>query len=236
VELPEDEPAALERRMDEVLRGSLERLRVDHVDLLLLHSQLQPDDGPTAPRLLGVRSFREVVRPAFERLRDQGVIRAWGLTGVGHPRALADVLADDPRPDAVQCIANALDLSGDMWVFGPDERPDNAGVRARAVAAGVPVIGIRALAAGSLAGSLDRDVEPEHPAARDHEAAAGFRRLAAERGESPALLAHRYALSMPELATVVLGVKNRAELEECLAAEAAGPLSDEEMRAIEATA
>ena len=61
-----------------------------------------------------------------------------------------------------------------------------------------------------------------------------FRRLAAERGETAALLAHRYALSMPELATVVLGVKNRAELDECLAAEAAGPLSDEEMRTIDA--
>ena len=58
--------------------------------------------------------------------------------------------------------------------------------------------------------------------------------MAAERGESAAHLAHRYALSMPEVATVVLGVKNRAELDECLAAEAAGPLSDDEMRAIEA--
>jgi hypothetical protein len=32
----------------------------------------------------------------------------------------------------------------------------------------------------------------------------------------------------------VLGVKNRAELQECLAAEAAGPLSADEMHAIEA--
>jgi aryl-alcohol dehydrogenase-like predicted oxidoreductase len=98
----------------------------------------------------------------------------------------------------------------------------------------VPVIGIRALAAGSLADAIDRPVEPDHPAARDFEAAAGFRRLAAERGESAAFLAHRYALSMPELATVVLGVKNRAELEECLAAEAAGPLSEDELRALAA--
>ena len=56
----------------------------------------------------------------------------------------------------------------------------------------------------------------------------------AERGESAALLAHRYALSMPDLATVMIGVKNRAELEECLAAEAAGPLADDELRAIAA--
>jgi aryl-alcohol dehydrogenase-like predicted oxidoreductase len=96
------------------------------------------------------------------------------------------------------------------------------------------VIGIRAVAAESLTDALDRPIATDDPAARDHAAAAGFRRLAAERGESAALLAHRYALTMPELATVVLGVKNRAELEECLAAEAAGPLSPDEMSAIEA--
>lgn len=40
---------------------------------------------------------------------------------------------------------------------------------------------------------------------------------------NPALLAHRYALSLP-VDTVVLGVKNRAELAECVAAADAGPL------------
>lgn len=235
VELPEAAPEALERRLAEVFESSLERLRVDRVDLLLLHSQLQGDDGPSAPRTLTVGTFRDVVRPAFERLAGEGRIGGWGLTGVGHPRALAEVLADDPPPAAIQCIANALDLSGDMWIFGAGERPDNPGVRARAVEAGVPVIGIRAVAAGSLADTLDRPVAAGHPAARDHEAAAGFRRLAAEHGVSAAFLAHRYALSMPDLATVVLGVKNRAELEECLAAEAAGPLADDELQAIERT-
>jgi aryl-alcohol dehydrogenase-like predicted oxidoreductase len=234
VELPDDAPEVLERKLADSLHASMQRLRVERIDLLLLHSQLQPDDGPSAPRLLSVRPFREVVRPAFERLREEGVIGGWGLTDVGHPRALLEVLSDDSLPDAIQCVANALDLSGDMWLFGPEERPDNAGMRARAVQAGVSVIGIRAVAAGSLADRLDRPVEADHPAARDYEAAAPFRRLAAERGESAALLAHRYALSMPELATVVLGVKNRVELEECLAAEAAGPLADEELHAIEA--
>lgn len=236
VELPDAGPAALERRIEDSLRASMERLRVDRVDLFLLHSQLQPDEGPTAPRLLSAGPFREVVRPALARLRDEGAIGTWGLTGVGHPRVLREVLAEEPRPDAVQCVANALDLSGDMWVFGDEAEPDNAGVRAAAVAAGVSVIGIRAVAAGSLADGLDRPVEPDHPAARDHAAAAGFRRLAAERGEPAAFLAHRWALTQPDLATVVLGVKNRVELEQCLAAEAAGPLSDEELREIAALA
>jgi aryl-alcohol dehydrogenase-like predicted oxidoreductase len=232
VELPEE--VASERRIADTLRASLERLRVDRVDLYLLHSQLASDGGPSAPRTLTVRTFREVVRPAFERLVDDGLIRGWGLTGVGPLPALKEVLAEDPRPAGVQSVANALDFTGDMWIFGPDVRADNTGVRAAAVEAGVPVIGIRAVAAGSLADSLDREVPADHPAARDFEAAAGFRRLAAERGVSSAFLAHRYALSLPDLATVVLGVKNRDELAECIAAEDAGPLPDDELRAIEA--
>jgi aryl-alcohol dehydrogenase-like predicted oxidoreductase len=77
----------LERKLADSLRASMQRLRVERIDLLLLHSQLQPDDGPFAPRLLSVRPFREVVRPAFERLREEGVNRWMGLTDVGHPRA-----------------------------------------------------------------------------------------------------------------------------------------------------
>jgi aryl-alcohol dehydrogenase-like predicted oxidoreductase len=58
---------------------------------------------------------------------------------------------------------------------------------------------------------------------RDYARAAGFRRLAAELGMTPALLAHRYALSLP-VDTVVLGVKNRRELAECVVAAEAGAL------------
>ena len=52
--------------------------------------------------------------------------------------------------------------------------------------------------------------------------AAPFRKLAAELGETPAALAHRYALTAPGVATIILGVKNRAELAECVAAETRG--------------
>jgi aryl-alcohol dehydrogenase-like predicted oxidoreductase len=43
----------------------------------------------------------------------------------------------------------------------------------------------------------------------------------------PALLAHRYALDLDGVDTVVLGVKNRAELAQCLDAESLGPLPAE---------
>ena len=51
--------------------------------------------------------------------------------------------------------------------------------------------------------------------------------LAAELGMSAAALGHRYALSMAGVDTVVLGVKNRAELADCVAAAEAGPLPAE---------
>jgi aryl-alcohol dehydrogenase-like predicted oxidoreductase len=235
VSLPDGPPEELERTIETSLRESRERLRTDRVDLLLVHSQVQPDVGSAATvSLLSETPYRATVRPALERLREEGAIGAWGLTAVGMTATVAAVLAEAPRPDAVQCVANALDMTGDMWVYDDRARPDNAAVRAAAVAAGVPVIAIRAVAAGSLTDALDRDVDPGQPAARDFAAAAGFRALAAARGETAAFLAHRYALSLPDVATVVLGVKDRAELEECLAAESAGPLAPDELDAVHA--
>ena len=52
-------------------------------------------------------------------------------------------------------------------------------------------------------------------------------------GESPASLAHRYALSLAGVATVVLGVKNRTELRECIMAQARGVLAPELMARID---
>jgi aryl-alcohol dehydrogenase-like predicted oxidoreductase len=58
---------------------------------------------------------------------------------------------------------------------------------------------------------------------RDYRLAAPFRQICAELGISPAAIAHRYALSL-DIDTLVLGVKNRRELAECVAAADAGPL------------
>jgi aryl-alcohol dehydrogenase-like predicted oxidoreductase len=234
VQLPDHEERELVRRIRQSLRDSLERLGREHLDLFLLHTYLRPADGSPAPGALSWEGYRDEVVPEFERLRGQGTIRAWGITGVGHPRGVLEALAGTPRPDAAQVMVNALDLNGDMWGFGPDVRPASDEIRRRANESGVPVIGIRAVAAGSLTAALDRVVEPDHPAAVDFARAEPFRKLADDLGETPAALAHRYALSVPGVATVVLGVKNRAELAECVAAEARGPLGAEEMSAIAA--
>ncbi len=231
--LPDDSEENLPARIRQSLQASLARLGREQLDLFLWHSQLRPvDNSATAPNTLGWTTFREDVVAEFLKLKEEGLIRGWGITGVGHPSAVIEALRTDPKPDAAQVVVNALDVSGDMWVFGDSAKPANGEIVAAANAESVSVIGIRAVSAGSLTDAVDRTVADDSPVAIDFARAEGFRRVAAELGESAASLAHRYALSVPGVATVVLGVKNRAELDECVAAEARGRLTEQELELI----
>jgi len=125
----------------------------------------------------------------------------------------------------VQCIANLLDSPGSLKFFEGPAKP--RAVIAAAKANGVGVMGIRAVQAGALTAAIDRELPPDHAEVRDYARAERYRRLCAELGENPAVLAHRYALSINGVDTVVLGVKNRRELAECVAAANAGPLPAE---------
>jgi aryl-alcohol dehydrogenase-like predicted oxidoreductase len=218
----------LERSLDE----SLARLQLDRVDLFFLHNQIVPD--ATADQLPGTpRSlFIEAVCPAFEQLVARGRIGAWGITGIGVPTTIIETLNDNPAPAAVQVVANLLDSPGAMQRY--DEPPRPREIIAAAHRRGIGVMGIRAVQAGALTEAFDRQVPEDHPERRDYQRSAPFRALAREVGESPASLAHRYALSIAGVATVVLGVKNRTELHECLTAEARGVLDPALMARIDA--
>jgi aryl-alcohol dehydrogenase-like predicted oxidoreductase len=169
-------------------------------------------------------TFVEHVRPVFERLVGEGLIGAWGLTGIGHPDMIIKLLGERPAPAAVQCIANLLDSPGGLKFFDGPAKP--RAVMAAARANGVGVMGIRAVQAGALTSAIDRPLPADHPEMRDYARAAGFRELAAELDVAPAALAHRYALSL-DIDTLVLGVKNRRELAECVTVAEAGPLLPE---------
>ena len=227
-------------RVYSVLRQSIETslrlLQRDRLDIFFLHSNLVPDghamwNAADVSRLTPLPLFRSHVRPAFEKLKQEGLIGAWGLTGIGHPDAIIEVLSEGPRPAAVQCIANLLDSAGGLKFYDGPTKPRD--IMAVARANGVGVMGIRAVQAGALTAAIDRDLPAEHPEMRDYALSAGFRALCAEVGEDPAIIAHRYALGLA-IDTLVLGVKNRAELAGCVAAAAAGPLSADLVARIDA--
>lgn len=230
-------PDEVEKVVLDSYQASLERMKLERVDLLFLHSPVVPDGyvlargGPNRqPAELTI--YRERVRPLLDRLVGEGRIGAWGMSAICLPETLIDLFGEDPRPSAVQCIANPLDSPGALRWF--DEAPRPRDIIAAAAANRIGVLGIRVVQGGALTDRIDRELPEDNLDVVDYRRAAPFRALAAEIGEKPAILAHRYALSMTHIESVILGVKNRQELDECLAAEAAGPLDAGLMTRIDA--
>jgi len=224
-------------RMEKSLLRSLETMKIERADLFFLHSNICPDDyvyskgAEMQHRFATTWSLYEgEVIPAFEKLKEKGLIADWGITGAGLPKSIMDALRAERRPAAVQAVTNLMDSAGSMFRF--EEPPEPRNIIRTAQNNDVGVLGIRAVQAGALTDALDREAAPEEQA--DFLKAAPFRALAADLGEDTAVLAHRYALAMPGVDCVILGVKNRAELKAILAGVAQGPLPSEVISQIEA--
>ncbi|WP_293365768.1 aldo/keto reductase [Phenylobacterium sp.] len=232
-------PGEVAARLTAALEASLTAMRLERVDLFFLHSNIHPDgfsfahgDANKASFSTAWSTYVEAAAPAFEALKAQGRIGGWGITGIGVPTAILAALDHTPRPDAIQAIANLMDSPGALRRYAEPARPRE--IAAKAKARGLGVMGIRAVQAGALTLAVDRSLSPNSPDRLDYDRAASFRELCAAWGEDPALVAHRYALSLPNIDTVVLGVKNRQELTQCIAAEAMGALGPQQMDEIEA--
>jgi len=216
----------VERNIVRSLEESLARMRLERVDVFFLHSNIIPDDydasAYTDRPATRWTTYLERFVPVCQRLVADGRVGAWGVTGIGIPECILAALKEKARPAAVQCIANPLDSPGELKYFAGPSRARE--IIAACRKAGSGVLGIRPVQGGALTGALDRDLPSEHGVVKDFKRSEAFRALARELGTSAAALAHRYALSMEDVDTVVLGCKNRAELLECVAAAEAGPL------------
>ena len=225
---PDEVAGRLERSLD----ATLATMRLERLDVFFLHTNICADDyvyeryQNRRDRFATIWSlYLERVVPAFEALKARGRIGAWGITATGVPSAILAALRHAPAPDVVQAVTNLLDSAGGMRNFAEPAIPRTIIAEAKAVGAGV--MGIRAVQAGALTAAIDRPMKADDPEMLDYARAAPFRNLCRDLGEDPAIVAHRYALAMDGVDTVILGVKNRAELAQCLAAESAGPLEPE---------
>ncbi len=229
--------AEVYEKFEKSLLRSLKTMKIERVDLFFLHSNICPD-GYVYAKNADVQDrfatnwslYEDAVIPAFEKLKEKGLIADWGITGTGLPKSIMDALRADVRPAAVQVVTNFMDSAGSMKRFEEPAEPRN--IARTAVNNEVGVLGIRAVQAGALTAALDRDAAPEEQA--DYDKAAPYRELAAELGEDPAVLAHRYALAMPGVGSVILGVKNRQELGDLVDGANRGPLEPEVIDRIDA--
>lgn len=214
------------------LHASLKRLGRDSVDLLQLHDPVFPDaaDGYSVAQMLNEAA------PALARLREAGLCRHIGLTGLGDTAALRAVLEAGVF-DTVQLPYNLLNPSVRDGLPKGLPGQDFAGVMRHAAAHGVGVIGIRILAGGALTGEAWRhplampEVAPIGSAASYAEDVANARRLlplvAEGAASSLSALAIRFALTPPEMSTALIGTASLEQLEAALAAAEHGPLPPE---------
>jgi aryl-alcohol dehydrogenase-like predicted oxidoreductase len=220
-------------KFERSLLRSLDAMQLEAVDLFFLHSNICPDDYTYAKFSENQdkwatrwSTYVDGVIPAMERLKSQGLIKNWGITGTGVPSTIRTALQLDTKPSAVQLVANLMDGVGNMRLYDSEPVSPRTSMTV-AKENGIGVMGIRAVAAGSLCAEVDRDLPDDEATVVDYNIAASFRALCADLGEDPAIIAHRYALGMDNVDTVVLGVKNRAELDDCLKAANQGPLEAE---------
>jgi aryl-alcohol dehydrogenase-like predicted oxidoreductase len=227
-------PAAERRNIAAAVAGSLEaslqRLQLDHVDLFQLHNHILADgrDSDLTPEIV----LGEVV-PAFERLRQQGKTRFFGITAVGDTAALHRV-ADARVFDTAQVSYNMLNPSAGTTVAPGYPAHDFGNLLAHTKSAEMGVIAIRVLAAGALSGTEERhplgspQVEPIG-SGRDYgidvERARRLEPLVRE-GFADSLVeaAIRYVIAHPAVSTTLVGYSTVDQLECAAAAANKGPL------------
>jgi L-galactose dehydrogenase/L-glyceraldehyde 3-phosphate reductase len=231
VRVPESERGRIGAAVAASLEASLQRLQLDRVDLFQLHNHITRDgrdSGLTPEVVLG-----EVV-PAFERLRQQGKTRFFGITAVGDTPALHQVV-DARAFDTAQVSYNLLNPSPGTAVPAGYPAHDYGNLLSHTKAADIGVINIRVLAAGALSGTEDR--HPLGSPAVDPIGSGGSYRTDVERarrleplvdeGHAESLIEAtlRFVIANDAVSTVLVGYSTLDQLEYAARAIDKGPLS-----------
>jgi L-galactose dehydrogenase/L-glyceraldehyde 3-phosphate reductase len=223
----------IEQSIVDSAEGSLKRLRRDQLDLLQLHNCMALQRRPERA-WMGIDDLEPAVR-AFERLQQQGTIRAWGINGLGETEALHQAVSSIPAA-SIQCCFNLLNPSAGVPAPGGFPYQDYRQLIDAAAAKQIGVIAIRVLAGGALSGSgarhanaaqtLDPIATSQH-FAEDVERAQRFGALVQE-GYVDSLIeaAIRFAIGKGEVSTVLIGISDMGQLEQAAEYSARGPLPE----------
>ena len=217
-------------QVERSVSASLERLGLPCVQLLILHSRVVGEAGQARDK----RSLspEEVLGPGgiadiMDKLRAQGLCDWIGLTGLGDPGPLRQVIGSG-RFDVAQIYYNLINPTA-MAGAGPGwNSTDFDGLLDVCAARDMGVMGIRIFAGGHLASGERHGREVAITANAENaaeEARAGAVRAALGSAYGTgAQTALRFGLGCPRLSTIVVGIGETWHLDEALAAAAMGPL------------
>jgi L-galactose dehydrogenase/L-glyceraldehyde 3-phosphate reductase len=212
-------------QVERSVHNSLQRLRRESVDVLLLHNQIEPaaaGNAITVDHVLRANGAAD----ALEAQR-AGLTRHIGFTALGDAASCRRVV-DSGRFDAAQVYYNVLNPSAARSMPGHWSGQDFDGLIGACRQQGTAVMAIRVFAAGVLASDVrhGREVVVTQAAdlpAEERRARAAFAALGSAYG-TRAQAALRFVLSNADVACAIIGLAEPAHLEEALAGAALGPL------------
>jgi aryl-alcohol dehydrogenase-like predicted oxidoreductase len=220
------------------IEGSLQRLRLPRVTLLQLHNSITPrrEDEPTSITPEDVLG-KDGVADAFDELCGEGLIQYSGLTGIGSPAALEQVIQTG-RFDVMQVTYNLLNPSAGRPMPSSFSEADYGNMIASCANVQMGVLAIRVLAGGALANrppsqhTLKTPFFPLELFERDRQRAARLQEIIGADRSLPRE-AIRFALCHPCVSSAIIGFSDPFEIDEALASLQAGepPLDWEEILA-----
>jgi D-threo-aldose 1-dehydrogenase len=222
VENLSDIPVQIEER----LMASLARLKRKSVDLLQLHNRIGSKPGGrvmTVEQILG----RNGVADGLERLREKGLIRQMGITGLGEAASVCEVIRSG-RFDSAQVYYNLLNPSAGRSMPKAWTGQNLTGIIEACRANNVAVMAIRIFAAGIIAtdertGRESILTTDTSIAGDERKAKAVFDAIGTDQG-TRAQIALRFVLSNPDIACAVIGSAELHHIDEALKAAERGPL------------
>lgn len=217
------------------LEASLERLGRGQVTLLQLHNSitLARGDEPTSITPHDVLAPGGVA-DALDAMRDEGLVRHIGLTGIGHPAALHEVIRSS-RFDTVQTPYHLLNTSAGEDIAEGFAETNYGNLIAECARQQMGVFAIRVFAGGALLGQPPSQHThrtkffPLDLYQRDRQRAAAIEERLLEGGQKIDEVAVRFALSHPDITAAIVGFGERRHVDEAVGWAEAGPLSGEQL-------
>jgi aryl-alcohol dehydrogenase-like predicted oxidoreductase len=233
VRLQLDQETDLRQLVVASVRASLQRLQLPRITLLQLHNSITPrrDDEPTSLTPEDVLGPHGVLA-ALQDLRAEGLVQHFGLTGLGDPQSLCEVI-HSRQFATVQAPFHLLNPSALVNVPSGSCQPDYRGFLQAAYGTSMGIFAIRVFAAGALLGaapSAHTQRTPFFPLALYERDLSRAGKLAASLGGFSSLqdVALRYVLSRPEIASAIVGFGDPAHVDAAEQISQRGPLTDVE--------
>ena len=220
------------------LEKSLERLHLDSIDILQLHSRIATKrDDENWPGSLSIDDVlgEKGVTEVFETLRSQGLVRFTGFTGLGEAAALHKLI-DSDHFDVVQSYFNILNPSAGYAMPPGFAGYDFGRIIDRAADHNMGVAAIRVIAAGAAGGAssrtgyaspkIDKIIIPGGEYNVDQARVQKLGLLLSGELTSIPQTAIRFALMHSGISVVLVGFSNLSQIEEAVACSEKGPLPE----------